>query len=154
MLNMRTPLLALSACVLFLASCTAPAAQEAGEARHLDVEHYAFGGTAPLSEAVRVGHTIYLSGKLGIGRDMPRGIEPETQQAMENIKASLEEKGASMSDVVKCTIFLADMAEWSAMNGVYGTYFPENPPARSAVGANGLAADARVEIECIAVKGT
>ncbi len=135
--------------LLLVAGCTQPAAQETPQP---DIEHYAFGGTAPLSEAVRVGNVIYLSGKLGIGRDMPRGIEPETRLAMENIKSSLAEKGATMADVVKCTVFLADMAEWGAMNEVYRTYFPENPPARSAVGANGLAADARVEIECIAVR--
>lgn len=135
--------------LFLIAGCAQPAAQEAPAP---DIEHYAFGGTAPLSEAVRVGNVIYLSGKLGIGRDMPRGITPETQQTMENIKSSLAEKGATMADVVKCTVFLADMAEWGAMNEVYRTYFPENPPARSAVGANGLAGDARVEIECIAVR--
>ncbi len=71
---------------------------------------------------------------------------------MENIKQAVEMFGSSMDRVVKCTVFLADMAEWGAMNEVYRTYFP-NPPARSALGASGLALDARVEIECIAVIG-
>ncbi len=108
----------------------------------------------PFSSAVRVDNTLYLSGNLG---NLPGstelaegGIEGETRQTMENIKRVLEQFGSSMNDVVKCTVFLADMSEWGAMNGVYKTYF-ENPPARSALGANGLALGARVEIECIAV---
>ena len=108
----------------------------------------------PFSSAVRVDNTLYLSGNLG---NLPGstelaegGIEGETRQTMENIKRVLEQFGSSMNDVVKCTVFLADMSEWGAMNGVYKTYF-EKPPARSALGANGLALGARVEIECIAV---
>lgn len=108
----------------------------------------------PFSAAVRVDNTLYLSGNLG---NIPGtldlaegGITGETRQTMENISATLEQFGSSMDDVVKCTVFLADMAEWGAMNDVYRTYF-DNPPARSALGASGLALDARVEIECIAV---
>ena len=108
----------------------------------------------PFSSAVRVDNTLYLSGNLG---NVPGtielaegGIAGETRQTMENIKAVLEQFGSSMDEVVKCTVFLADMAEWGAMNEVYKTYFT-NPPARSALGANGLALGARVEIECIAV---
>jgi len=108
----------------------------------------------PFSSAVRVDSTLYLSGNLG---NIPGtvdlaegGIQGETRQTMENIKAVLEQFGSSMDEVVKCTVFLADMAEWGAMNEVYKTYF-NNPPARSALGANGLALGARVEIECIAV---
>lgn len=108
----------------------------------------------PFSSAVRAGDTLYLSGNIG---NLPGtltlaegGIQGETRQTMENIKAVLEQFGASLDDVVKCTIFLADMAEWGAMNEVYKTYFT-NKPARSALGANGLALDARVEIECIAI---
>ena len=108
----------------------------------------------PFSAAVRVDNTLYLSGNVG---NVPGtlelaegGIEGETRQTMENISAVLEQFGSSMDDVVKCTVFLADMAEWSAMNAVYRTYF-RKPPARSALGASGLALDARVEIECIAV---
>jgi 2-iminobutanoate/2-iminopropanoate deaminase len=108
----------------------------------------------PFSSAVRVGHTLYLSGNLG---NIPGtldlaegGIAGETRQTMDNISAVLSEFGSSMNDVVKCSVFLADMAEWDAMNAVYRTYF-ENPPARSALGASGLAINARVEIECVAV---
>lgn len=108
----------------------------------------------PFSSAVRVDNTLYLSGNLG---NLPGtvelaegGIQGETRQTMDNIKTVLEQFGSSMNEVVKCTVFLADMSEWGAMNEVYKTYF-DNPPARSALGASGLALGARVEIECIAV---
>lgn len=108
----------------------------------------------PFSDAVKVGNTLYLTGKLGIvpgTRALAEGgIGPETRQTMENIKTSVQRHGSSMDQVVKCTVFLADIGEWAAMNEVYKTYFPTNKPARSAIGVNGLALDARVEIECIA----
>jgi 2-iminobutanoate/2-iminopropanoate deaminase len=104
-----------------------------------------------LSSAVRVGSTLYLSGQLGLRGE--RGITPETRSTMENIKALLEANGATMDDVVKCTVFLADFAEWGAMNEVYAPYFQKHRPARSAVAVSGMAGDARVEIECMAVIG-
>lgn len=110
----------------------------------------------PFSAAVRVGDMLYLSGQLGTdssGALVRGGIEPETRQTMENIRAVLEANGSSMDRVVKCLVMLADMAEWGAMNRVYVTFFPEHLPARSAMGASGLALGARVEIECIAVAG-
>jgi reactive intermediate/imine deaminase len=107
----------------------------------------------PFSSAVRVDHTLYLSGNLGNLPGSielaPGGIGPETRQTMENIRTVLEQFGSSMDKVVKCTVFLADIKEWAAMNEVYRTYF-KDPPARSALGASGLALNARVEIECIA----
>jgi len=78
------------------------------------------------------------------------GIEPETRQAMENIKTVLAAEGLDLQDLVKCTIFLADIKDYAAMNSVYATFFPENPPARSALAGSGLALGAKVEIECIA----
>lgn len=108
------------------------------------------------SEAVRVGNTLYLTGKLGTapGQGLVEGgIQAETRQTLTNISEALARYGSSMDEVVKCTVFLADMAEWSAMNQVYVEFFPINKPSRSAVGVNGLALDARVEIECIAVTG-
>jgi 2-iminobutanoate/2-iminopropanoate deaminase len=112
----------------------------------------------PFSDAVRVGGMLYLSGKIGnkpgTAELAEGGIQGETRQAMENIKASLEQHGSSLDRVVKCTVFLADIAEWAAMNEVYTTYFPVNKPARSALGASGLALDSRVEIECIATVDT
>jgi reactive intermediate/imine deaminase len=107
----------------------------------------------PFSEAVRVGSMLYLSGAVGIdarGALVPGGIGPETDQALENIRSVLERHGSSMERVVKCTVMLADMAEWAEMNGVYVEHFRTNLPARSAFGASGLALGSRVEIECIA----
>lgn len=108
----------------------------------------------PFAAAVRVDNTLYLSGNIG---NIPGtlelaegGIEGETRRTLENIKLTLESSGSSMEKVVKCTIFLADMSEWSAMNVVYASFF-EKQPARSAFGANGLALNARVEIDCIAI---
>lgn len=109
---------------------------------------------SPFSEAVRVGHMLYLSGKLGT--DGPSGlvsggIKAETKQTLENIRRVLERNGSSLNDVVKCTVMLADMSEWGAMNEVYVTFFAKDRmPARSALGVNGLALGARVEIECLA----
>lgn len=108
----------------------------------------------PFSEAVRVGNMLYLSGQIGVDSSIkvvPGGIAAETRQAMENIKATLERYGSSLEQVVKVTVMLADMSEWAEMNQVYVTYFPKHLPARSALGANGLALGARVEIECLAV---
>ena len=108
----------------------------------------------PFSAAVRVGDMLYLSGQLGTdatGALVKGGIEPETRQTMENIRAVLEANGSSMDRVVKCLVMLADIGEWGAMNGVYLTFFPDHLPARSAMGASGLALGARVEIECTAV---
>lgn len=108
----------------------------------------------PFSSAVRVDNLLFLSGALGYdyeaGALVEGGIQAETRQTLENISRTLENFGSSMDRVVKCTVFLADMSEWAAMNEVYTTFFP-NKPARSALGANGLALDARTEIECIAV---
>jgi 2-iminobutanoate/2-iminopropanoate deaminase len=111
------------------------------------------GAIGPFSEAVRVGDLVFLSGMLGTdsaGRLAPGGVGPETRRTLENIKAALARNGLTMNDVVKCTVFLADIAEWGAMNQVYATFFPESKPARSAVGGTGLVRNARVEIECIA----
>lgn len=111
----------------------------------------------PFSSAVRVGNLLFLSGQVGAQpgttQVVPGGIEAETRQAMENIKAVLEYAGSSLDRVVKCTVFLGDLQHYGAMNRVYASYFPEKPPARSTLGANGLALGAAVEIECIALVG-
>jgi 2-iminobutanoate/2-iminopropanoate deaminase len=112
--------------------------------------------TLPFSEAVKVGNTYYLSGQIGNSPGSLKlaegGIKGESKQVMDNIKTTLEAHGLSMSDVVKCTVMLADMAEWNDFNEVYKTYFTAgNFPARSAFGSSGLAFKARAEVECIAV---
>jgi len=150
----RSGLSAVLAALLAVAACSPPGAENGAP----QVEYLNAPGTEglnlPFSTAVRVDDTLYLSGAIGNlpgTLDLaPGGIQGETRQTMENIKQALEQFGSSMDRVVKCTVFLADMNEWAAMNEVYRTYFT-NPPARSALGASGLALNGRVEIECIAV---
>lgn len=111
------------------------------------------GAAGPFSEAVRVGDIVFLSGVLGTdstGKLAPGGIGPETRQALENVKSALERNGLSLDRVVKCTVMLADIGEWAAMNAVYRTYFPNTKPARSAFGTSGLVLGGRLELECIA----
>jgi len=151
------PLLALAACEEAPDADDAPTAQAAApEVEYLTTpEAEAMG--FPFSEAVRVGHMLYLSGQVGNVPDQPTlvegGIEPQTRQALDNIKATLERYGSSMDRVVKCTVMIDDMSQWPAMNEVYATYFPGHKPARSAIGADGLALGAAVEIECWATVG-
>jgi 2-iminobutanoate/2-iminopropanoate deaminase len=109
----------------------------------------------PFSDAVRVGNILYLSGEIGVDystmKVVPGGIQAETKQCLDNIKTTLEKYGSSMDRVFKCTVMIDDMKEWPLMNQVYVTYFQKDRlPARSAIGADGLALGAKVEIECLA----
>ena len=148
---------ALVALVLAVACANAPAPEQPAT----PVEYLNSGEVLPtglpFSEAVRVGDTLYLSGQIGIVPGslelVPGGLENEARQTMKNIETTLAAHGHSMGDVVKCTVMLADTSEWPAFNDIYASFF-ENPyPARSALGANGLALGARVEVECIAADG-
>jgi 2-iminobutanoate/2-iminopropanoate deaminase len=109
----------------------------------------------PFSSAVRVGNMLYLSGQIGNlpgTRDLaPGGVAAETRQALENIRQVLEYAGSSVANVVKCTVFLENIGDYAAVNEVYASFFPSDPPARSAVAGSGLALGAKVEIECIAL---
>lgn len=109
----------------------------------------------PFSEAVRVGDTVYLSGQIGIEPGTMKlvagGMKEEARQTMQNIQRTLQAHKLDLDDLVKCTVMLADMSEWAAFNEVYRGFFTQHYPARSALGANGLALGARVEVECIAV---
>jgi len=149
--------------LLLLASCGGLASPHAVVADQSGVVQFLNSGKVvptnlPFSEAVRVGNTLYLSGQVGIVPGTPKlvpgGIKEEARQTMENIRASLEVHGYAMTDIVKCTVMLADISEWAAFNEVYKTFFTGRYPARSALGANGLALGARVEVECIAAVGT
>ncbi len=109
----------------------------------------------PFSEAVEVGNLVFLSGQIGSGADgklVAGGIKPETRQTMANIRNVLERHGMSLDRVIKVTVMLADIGEWSAMNEEYLSAFGAHRPARSAFGTSGLAMNARVEIECIALR--
>ncbi len=108
------------------------------------------------SSAIRSGDFIFLSGALGAlpnvtpPQVIEGGIEPETRQTMENIREVLAAAGATFEDLIKCTVYLADIEDYAAMNTVYVEYFPEAPPARAALAGSGLALGALVEIDCIA----
>jgi reactive intermediate/imine deaminase len=112
----------------------------------------------PFSTAVRVGNLLFLSGVIG---NTPgtrtladTGITGQTRQTLENIKRVLTTVGSGLDRAVKCTVFLTDIHDYQAMNAVYATYFPQDPPARSTVAGTGLALGARVEMECIATVGS
>ena len=107
----------------------------------------------PFSSAVQVEGVLYLSGDIGLAEDgsgpVPGGIEPETRRLFERIGETLAAHGLTFDDVFKCTVMLADMAEWPAFNAIYAEYFTKGRyPVRSAMGVNGLALGARVEMEC------
>ena len=106
----------------------------------------------PFSAAVRTGNLLFVSGQVGM-RDgkVVEGIEEQTRATLENIRGVLAQADASLEDVVKVTVFITDMSLWPAMNDIYREYFPNDPPARSALGVSGLALpQLLVEIECVA----
>jgi len=109
----------------------------------------------PYSQAVRTGNMLFASGQIPIdpatGEFVAGGIAEQTEQVMRNLSQVFAAAGASLNQVVKTTVFLADMNDFTAMNEVYGRYFDENPPARATVQAGRLPRDAKVEIEAIAV---
>lgn len=110
----------------------------------------------PYSQAVAVGDTVYCSGQIGIkpqsGVFAGEDVVTQTAQVMENLKAVLEEAGSSFGQVVKCSIFLADMDDFTHVNKIYGSFFEENPPARETVAVKTLPKNAKVEISCVALR--
>ena len=117
-----------------------------------------YGETKPLgpySPGIDVGDTVYLAGQIGMadGKLVEGGIEAETRQVMKNAEAVLKNAGLEWENVVKTTVFLSDLGDFQAMNGVYATFFEGTaPPARSTVAVKGIAAGALVEIDFIAVR--
>lgn len=111
----------------------------------------------PYSQAVKINGFVFASGQIPIdpatGEFVGGGIEEQTEQVLKNLSAVLEAAGSGLGSVIKTTVFLADMQEFTAMNGVYGKFFGQEPPARATVEAARLPRDARVEIEAIAVAG-
>jgi len=109
----------------------------------------------PYSEAVRVGSTFYLSGKVGVTDEtlaMESGrIEAETRNVMESFRTLFQELGLEFSHVVQGTVFLADIEDYGGMNQVYGEYFPSDPPARETVAVKDIVGQGKVEISFVAV---
>ena len=148
----RFPLIA-SLLLAAVATATRQAAAQGGNKQVINPPNARPGGV--LSSAVRVGDLVFLSGALGTkpggGGLADGGIEGQTRQALENVKASAALAGVTMADIAKCTVFLTDVANFQAMNGVYREFFPTEPPARTTVGVAGLVVPgALIEIECIA----
>lgn len=144
-----------AACLLLALIVAAPAAAQDTGARTADNVVQVEGAPEglPFSPAVRAGGMIYLSGQIGNipgTLELAAGVAAQTRQTMENIKVVLEAAGASLYDVVKCTVFLADMDHYTAVNSVYAEYWDGPPPARSALATGGLALGALLEIECLA----
>ena len=110
----------------------------------------------PYSQGVQCGDLVYTAGQIPLdpatGQLVAGGIEDQTRQVLRNLQAILAAAGCSMADVVKTTVFLMDMADFKAMNGVYADFFPASPPARSTVQVAGLPLGARIEIEAVAVR--
>jgi 2-iminobutanoate/2-iminopropanoate deaminase len=113
------------------------------------------GAIGPYSQAVKAGNMIFCSGQIPIdpatGEFVSQDVTEQTEQVFKNLIAVLDAAGATLEDVVKTTVFLADMGEFATMNDVYSRYFTENKPARATVQAARLPRDARVEIDCVAV---
>ena len=120
---------------------------------HTDLAPQAIG---PYSQAIRAGDMVFTAGQIGLdpakGELVAGGIEAETRRALDNLSAVLNAAGANFSQVVKTTIFLVDMADFAAVNQIYGTYVSNPPPARSTVAVAGLPRGGRVEIEAVAVR--
>ncbi|RZS91921.1 RidA family protein [Aquimarina brevivitae] len=144
----------ISLCLFFLPSCK----QEFKETRKQVLFHKTHEPkkvNAPFSDIVQVGDLYFLSGQVGMDHKtrtlVEGGIQAETRQCLENIKAVLAQHQLSLDDVVKCTVILANIEDFKAFNEVYVSYFP-NKPARTTFAAKGLAVGAKIEIECIAAK--
>ena len=110
----------------------------------------------PYSQAIEAGDFIFVAGEKGLdpktGKIVEGGIAAETRQTLENVKAILEEAGASMDDAVRSVVYMTDIGQFAEMNGVYGEYFTVDPPPRSCVQVVALPAGAHVEIEITAVR--
>lgn len=118
---------------------------------HTDAAPKAIG---PYSQAIRAGALVYTAGQVpidpAIGKLIEGGVAEQTRQALNNVKAILEAAGTSIDRVIKTTVFMSDLSQFSAMNAVYAEFFPSNPPARSTVQVAALPLGALVEIEAIA----
>lgn len=112
----------------------------------------------PYSQGIAVGGFVFCSGQLGLdpttGEIVEGGVEPQAERALKNLTAVLDAAGLTLADVVKTTLFLADMADFSAVNAVYARFMPDPPPARSTFAVAALPKGGRVEIEAVAWRRT
>lgn len=139
--------------ILVMSACEAPAPSPGGPITREAINSQL--PDRPYSQAFRVGNTYYFSGKLGVTEEtlaMESGrIEAETRNIMESFKELFESLGVEFSDVVQGTVYLANVDDYAGMNGVYGEYFPGDPPARECVAAGRILSDGLVEISFVAV---
>lgn len=160
--SLRSAAVALVTCAA-IGACNAPApAPSASEptnagavaAPEFGTSELTAGLGLPFSEFARAGDLIFLSGMIGMKPGaleiVSGGFDAESHQALANIDLMLRAAGADRTDVLKCTVMLEDMGQWPRFNAIYGEFFGDHKPARSAFGADGLALGAAVEIECIA----
>jgi enamine deaminase RidA (YjgF/YER057c/UK114 family) len=158
---MRTPLsgrLALASVAVLFAACSSakptgapsPAPAQSGKPSVLPEFVVPSAGNSPFSGVVRVGNLLFVAGQIGVD-SAKAGVAGETASALIHIRDLLRQSGSSLDRVAKCTVMLADMKDWAAMNEAYIKFFaPNKRPARSSFGTTGLALGARLEIECIA----
>ena len=155
-MNVKKCFMAATVVIGIMGSTTGAIAGAHGSMKHLN-SGTVLPTTLPFSEIVVAGDLLFLSGQIGnlpgTLELAPGGVEGQTRQVMENIKTSLEANGYSMKNLVKCTVMLDDISQWSKFNDVYKTYFEEGKfPARAAFGADGLAIGAAVEVDCLGVR--
>lgn len=115
--------------------------------------HSAPGAVGPYSQAIVSGDLVFCSGQLGLDPttgELVDGLEAQTERALRNLQAVLDAAGSTMADIVKTTIFLADIADFSAVNAIYASFMPDPPPARSTFAVGALPKGGRIEIEAIA----
>ncbi len=152
---MRYPTLILG--LLMVAGCAEPMQYDEPEAPVVVAPESAVLGDLPFSPGVRAGDFLFLSGAIGTAPGTTElvsdDVAEQTSRTLANLEAVLQAGGLDLGDVVKCTVFLVDMADYAAMNEAYRAVWPGPPPARSTVAGRGLALDAKVEIECIAYAG-
>jgi 2-iminobutanoate/2-iminopropanoate deaminase len=147
------PTLAVAVAVFGIVTLTALTAQSPKTVVQTDKAPKASG---PLSQAIVAGGFVYCSGQLPVdpatGKVVPGGIEEQTRQVLKNLQAVLQAAGSSLDNVVKCTVLMTDLTEFTAMNKVYAEFFKAPCPARATFQIGALALGVKIEIDCIAVK--
>ena len=143
------------ATVILLSSMTQAFAAQVTEQSVQFINH-SKANSLPFSEAIQVNNTLYLSGQIGFDSQTKQlvtgGVEAETKATLNNIKRTLNQTGYQLSDVVKCTVMLADINDFAKFNQIYQQFFSSPYPTRSTFAVSGLALNAQIEIECIAAK--